>query len=245
MRSVRTTLKIAPKTHDEEYDARRKALKDLNSALGSYKSSMEKVKSNVKSAIESLTRIKEVYQKMTESEETPGATRDLVLQFDATVNRITGDLLAQYTQSMDTDVIPAVLDMKKLYDECHHLETERNKLMKEYDVYRNEVAKKEAEYAKKNKDLTTSKSYGSDVIKRNDYQAKFEEADTKFKDSHDYLVSNSARTTNRCMVTFFQCSFTFLNSLGEEFKALYDTALHVSQEVAPAMQPDVRDGENE
>lgn len=234
MRSVRTTLKIAPKTQDDDYDNRKKVLKDLQSAFESYKNSMEKAKSHVKSAVESLSRIKAAFEKMTGCLEAPSQTHNLVTQLCASVNHITGDALTQYMRSMESDVIPAVLDMKRLCDDCHHLESEREKFRKEYDVYRNEVAKKESEYTKKNKDLSTSKSYTSDVVKRDDYHVRFEEADGKFKFSHDALISNMATCIRRCMVTFFQCTLSLTSSITEEFKMLHTTAQRTGQPTPPS-----------
>lgn len=235
MRTVRTKLKIAPKVHDQEYESRKRTLKELHDAMRTYKSSVVKVKKHTMEAIESLSKMKSVYEKMTDSTDTPASTRDLVMQFGVTMDRVSGDYLAQYAQSMDSDVIPATMEIKKLYDDCCADESERNKLMKEYALYKNEVDKTEASYAKKSKDLTESKNYSSDVVKRNDFQAKFEQSDMKFRDSHDYLIANTARSTNRCMLTLFRCTSELISQLDTEFKTLYTTAYHVEQNLEGSM----------
>lgn len=229
MRAILAAFKLAPKTQDPEYENRSKVLDDLNEAIEKYESAMEKVKSNVKAAAESLIKVRTAFELMSQGDEVSSGTRDLVTHFGKAVDRITGDYLSDFTQSVDSDVIPAVLDMTKLSDECELYESARNKAMREYDVYRQEVSKRETEYAKKNKDLSASRGYNTDVVKRDELKVKFEDADRKFKDCHEYILQHTSETVNHCMLTFLACSTKFSSRVTQEMEALFESVQEVGQ----------------
>lgn len=47
---------------------------------------------------------------------------------------------------------------------------------------------------KKSRDLSQSKSYGSDVVKRDTYNDKFNAADLAFKEAHSHFVDEKNKS---------------------------------------------------
>lgn len=224
MLKIKTALKLGPKTKDEDYDRRKKEMKELDSAIHSYKSATEKAKSAMKRVVEAWVDVRKAFEGLSDHVDTPDSTRDCTLALVASVDRIEGSLLPEYVTAMDSNVLPATSELKTLYDECDKLESSRNKIMSEYDVYRNEVSKKEAEYERKSKDISNSKSYSSEVAKRDQLETMFGEADQKFKDTHDHLMQNRAIACSAALLAFVTCSANFMEGVSSEFTALTGSA---------------------
>ncbi|KAL7700941.1 hypothetical protein NQL31_007027 [Lotmaria passim] len=220
MLKIKTALKLGPKTKDEEYDRRKKEMKDLGSAIHAYKSAMEKAKSSIKRVVETWADVRKVFEGLSDHVNVPDCTRDCTMALLASLDRVEGSLLPEYMTAMDSNVIPATNELKSLYDECDKLESSRNKIMHQYDVYRNEVAKKESEYQRKSKDIATSKSYSSEVAKRDQLETDFCQADQKFKDTHDHLMQNRAIACSAALYAFVDCSAKFMEGVASEFTAL-------------------------
>lgn len=228
MNKIKATFARAPKTADEDYDRRKKALKDLNEALRMYKSAMEKAKASVKTLVDSLTSVNEAFDKLTSFNEVPNNTRDLSLAFAASCERIKSDYWVRLGKAMDDDVLPATTNLKKMYEECSSLEAERNKQMQQYDYYYYEASKTESEYAKKGKDLALSKSYEPNCSKANMYKGKFVEADRKFKDSHDFLLDTQSATVTGAMLAYLRNTSEFVAGVTHELESLTAAATQVS-----------------
>ncbi|KPA78100.1 hypothetical protein ABB37_06293 [Leptomonas pyrrhocoris] len=231
MLKIKTVLKLGPKTKDEEYDRRKNEMKTLGSAMRAYKSAMERAKSSMKRVVETWADVRKAFDALSDDVNVPDSTRDCTLALTASMDRIEGSLLPEYMTVMDSNVIPATSELSSLYDECGKLENSRNKLMHEYDVYRNEVAKKESEYQRKSKDISTSKSYGSEVAKRDRLEADFGEADQKFKDTHAHLMQNRAIACSAALYAFVDCSATFMEGVASEFTALKGSSQQALQAV--------------
>lgn len=243
MLKIKTVLKLGPKTKDEEFNRRKKEMKDLGSAIHAYKSATEKAKSSMKRLVEAWADVRKAFEGLSDYPDTPDSTRDCTLALVASVDRIEGSLLPEYTTAMDSNVIPATNELKSLYDECDKLESSRSKVMNEYDVYRNEVSKKESEYERKSKDISTSKSYSSEVAKRDQLETEFNEADQKFKDTHDHLMQNRAIACSAALLAFVKCSATFMEGVSSEFTALTGSAEHALQAVRAGAQMEYNSAE--
>jgi hypothetical protein len=185
----------------------------------------------MKRVVETWLDVRKAFEGLSDHVNVPDCTRDCTLALVASMDRIEGSLLPEYTTAMDSTVLPATNDLKLLYDECDKLESSRNKIMHEYDVYRNEVAKKESEYQRKSKDISTSKSYSTEVTKRDHLEKDFAEADQKFKDTHDHLMQNRAIACSAALYAFVDCSATFMEGVASEFTALRGTSQHALQTV--------------
>lgn len=220
MLKLKAQLKTAPSTHDEDYELKKSTLKDLGKAVRSYKAAMGKVRDATKALVDAFVNLQKSLEGMTGDAETPENVRDVALAYSASTNRVCSDFFVEYQKKMDESVLPAVEQVRQMYQECTKLEKSRNSVMNEYDAYRNVVQKKEEEYTKKGKDLGQSKSYGSEVSKRDALNAKFTEADQKFKDYHSYLMASKVSTTAQCMNDFITCTYNFTEGLAREFEGL-------------------------
>ncbi|KPI85147.1 hypothetical protein ABL78_5807 [Leptomonas seymouri] len=236
MLKIKTALKLGPKTKDDEYDRRKREMKELGSAIHSYKAAMESAKLAMKRVVNSWLDVRKAFEGLADHVTIPDCTRDCTSAFVASIDRAEASLLPEYVTAIDSNVIPAISDLRSLYEECERLEKSRNKVMHEYDVYRNEVAKKESEYQRKSKDISTSKSYSSDVAKRDALETSFGEADQKFKDTHDYLMQNRVIACSAALCAFAQCSATFMEGVSSEFTALKSTSEQVLRTVRDGAQ---------
>lgn len=224
MLKIKTVLKLAPSTHDEEFSRRKKEMKDLGAALHNYRSAMDKAKASIKRVVEAFADVRRAFSELADDPSIPDCTKDCTLAFSASMDRLTASVLPEYNNAMDGNVVSATNELKTLYEECGRLESDRSKVMNEYDVYRNEVAKKESEYQRKSKDLSTSKTYSGELAKRDKLEADFETADRKFNDTHDYLMQNRAVTCTNALNAFMTCTSSFMQNVASEFEGLKTSA---------------------
>ncbi|CAD2220912.1 hypothetical protein, conserved [Angomonas deanei] len=219
-RKVKKTLKVAPKTEDDDYTARKKSFKALADSLKDYKSAMEKAKKSIKGVMDALTHVRKAFDQITTNPELSDHSSDLVLSFSTTLDRLKADIYDNFEKTMDTQVIAPMNDIKNMESECTKAEHERTKYRKEFDLYRDLVKKKEAEYLKKNKELSVSKSYSGDVTKMNDNQKLFEEADQKYIEAHGSFLSHGAFFTSQSIESFMRCWRDLMSSFTSEFSGL-------------------------
>ncbi|AIN98087.1 hypothetical protein LPMP_210060 [Leishmania panamensis] len=220
MLKIKTVLKTAPATQDEEYDRRKRGMKELGTALRSYKSAMAKAKASVKRVVESLGEVCKVFDTLSNDPNIPNCTKDCTLALAASMDRIEGALLSGFNAAMDSTVLSAVDELKAMYDECAKLEAERNKVMHKYDAYREDINKKESVYQRKSKDALASKSYCAEVAKRDELAMCFEAADQKFKDTHDKLTQVRATACTKALNAFMKCTSNFMEEISSEFNGL-------------------------
>lgn len=233
MRKLRTVLNMAPQTRDEEHERRKRELHQLDEAMHSYTYAMRKTKDSVDELLKSFLSVCKAFDKMTSFVDISQTTKSCTKALRETVDHIESSILSQFNNDMRDRTIPAVSNLRNLYNECIRLENERNKIVREYDVYRAEVSKKEIAYEKKSKDLSTSKSYSSDVAKRDDLELRFEVADEKFKESHNSLIqSHAVGCTNGLHLFVTSISSVFL-SMASDFKALQSSSQYALDTTQP------------
>ncbi|KAH9597767.1 hypothetical protein LSM04_003739 [Trypanosoma melophagium] len=211
---------VSDKTVDEDYDKRVAGLTKLNDAMSSYHSSMDKVKHAAKELVKALDDASKAFEKLNADDHIPSELKDYSKQFKESIEKIQKDALVQFTQEMDRKVSTAGNSLKGDCDSCTHLEQERSKTVNEYDVYRDTVSKKEAEYAKKGKDLKESKYYEDEVKQRDQLKAQYEAANTTFKEKHDELLKKLVGNNKLCAREFTTCTCTFLKELSKEMERL-------------------------
>ncbi|KAG5479707.1 hypothetical protein LSCM4_05713 [Leishmania orientalis] len=217
MLRIKTALKLAPSTRDEEYDRRRRELKDFGSAMRSYRNSMKKAKTSIRRVVEAFVEVCKVFDALTGNVNTPNCTKDCTWGLASSVERIEATVVLDYNTAMDSTVLSATHELKALYDGCGKLEANRNKLMNEYDAHRHTIAKKESDCQRKSKDLRTSKSYCAEAARR-DQLEDFEAADKKFKDTHDYLIQKCAATCTNALSAIINCTSRFMEGTYREFE---------------------------
>ncbi|SYZ65610.1 hypothetical_protein (plasmid) [Leishmania braziliensis MHOM/BR/75/M2904] len=122
MLKIKTVLKTAPATQDEEYDRRKRGMKELGPALRSYRSAMAKAKASVNHVVESLGKVCKVFDTLSNDPNIPNCTKDCTLALTASMDRIEGALLSGFNAAMDSTVLSAVDELKAMYDECAKLE---------------------------------------------------------------------------------------------------------------------------
>lgn len=224
MRALRTAFKIAPKTKDEEYEDRKKALEELRDSMNVYGAAIDRVKSSVRSAAESLVKVRSAFDKLSTLEGVDRGTQSTVASFGNSVDRITGEYLNDFKASMDGEVGNAVLNMKKLCDECDVYRHNRDKALRDYDVCRDEIVRRESEYVKKNKSLAESRTYNANIVKREDLREQAQRHDGKFKDCHDFVLKHTPGLINSCMATFCTCLSLFTGRITDELASTLNRA---------------------
>ncbi|CAC9485305.1 conserved hypothetical protein [Leishmania infantum JPCM5] len=227
MMKIKTALKLAPSTCDEDYNRRKREMKDLCSAIRSYNTAMEKAKVSVRRLVEALTEASKVFETLCNYPNIPDCTKDCALALVASMNRIEGTAFPEFNVAMDSTVLTATNGLKALYDECERLECKRNKVMHEYDTYREEVSKKETEYLRKSKSLLKSKYYSTEVARRDELEAAFDSADQKFKDTHDQLMQSRSVTCTDALNAFVSCMSRFMEEISGELEGLKGSSEYV------------------
>lgn len=224
---IKTALKLAPSTCDEDYNRRKREMKELSSAIRSYSTAMEKAKVSVRRLVEALTEASKAFESLCNYPSIPDSTKDCALALAASMNRIEDTAFPEFNVAMDSTVLTATNGLKALYDECERLEGKRNKIMHEYDAYREEVAKKEIEYLRKSKSLLKSKYYSTEVARRNELEAAFESADQKFKDIHNQLTQSRLVTCTDALNAFLSCMSRIMEDISGEFEGLKGSSEYV------------------
>lgn len=227
MMKIKTALKLAPSTCDEDYNRRKREMKDLSTAIRNYNTAMEKAKVSSRRLVEALTEASRVFETLCNYPNISDCTKDCALGLVASMNRIEGTTFPEFNVAMDSTVITATHGLKALYDECERLEGKRNKVMHEYDTYREEVSKKETEYQRKSKSLLKSKYYNTEVARRDELEAAFDSADQKFKDTHDQLMQSRSVASTDALNAFVSCMSRFLQAISEEFESLKGSSEYV------------------
>ncbi|KAG5479325.1 hypothetical protein LSCM1_04581 [Leishmania martiniquensis] len=220
MLKFKTALKLAPSTRDEEYDRRKRELKDFDAAMRHYRSSMEKSKMSIRRVVEAFAEVCKAFDALSDNVNTPDCTKDCARALSSSVERIDVTLKLDFNTTVDLAVLSAIHELKILYDECGNLEVNRNKLMNTYDAHRHSVAKKESDYKRKSKDLRSSKSYCAEAARRDQLEGDFEAADRKFKDAHDHLIQKCAITSTKTLNAFVNCTLRFMEGTSREFEVL-------------------------
>lgn len=219
-RTLKKTLKMVPKTTDDEFDRRVAASKSLHSAIRAYDAAVRKAKSALEDVTSRFLDVKTAFIKITDSCNSDDNTTNVVTAFSASVERMKTEIFAEFGRAIDQDILATTHEMKNMESDCDKAESERQKLRKDFDVYRELVRQKESEYSKKSKDLTGSKSYGSDVVKRNEFEQRFNIADDHFKDVHSQYMSKSSSMTAQSISSFMNTCYNFFNRMSAEFGAL-------------------------
>ncbi|ORC89336.1 uncharacterized protein TM35_000121110 [Trypanosoma theileri] len=211
---------VSDKTVDEDYEKRSAGLKTLHDATSSYQSSMEKVKHAGKEFVKALEEASKAFEKLNADDHIPSELKQYSKEFKEMVEKIQKGALLQFTKEMDAKVITSGSSLKGDCEACSHLEQERSKAVNEYDVYRDTVSKKEAEYAKKGKNLKDSKGYEEEVKQRDHFKSVYETANKSFKEKHDELLKKLVENNKACAKEFADCTTTFLKDLSKEMERL-------------------------
>ncbi|CAD2220911.1 hypothetical protein ADEAN_000843500 [Angomonas deanei] len=219
-RRVKLTLKLAPKTEDEEYNARKKSFKSLSDSIKDYKNAMDRAKKSIKGVVDALSQVQRAFTGVAANPDLSPQTSNTITSFGAALDRLKGEIYENFEKAMDTEVSGPINGLREVETSCNTADNERTKFRKEYDLYRDLVRQKEAEYTKKDKDLSASKSYGGDVIKMNENQKLFEEADLKFTGACSSYTSQVAFSTTQSVDAFMRCWRDSLSRYTSEFAAL-------------------------
>lgn len=213
MMGAKASLGMANKTEDPEYDKYHAAIQGLTDALEAYKSA---AKTMEKAAVEMSAALKKVAKSMTALAEGDGASagqKSAASKFVDASETIENHYLKAYKDEL------ICKDLEKLQhelDEEKKLNGPRSKWMSEYDVYREAVATKESEYAKKNKPLTESKLYNEQVATRDSNKKEFEAADKAYKAQCEKIMKMRIPAINEGMISFLKGSSTFLSNIEKD-----------------------------
>lgn len=211
---TKAALGTAPKTEDKEFDQKAANVKGVEKAISDYRSAMEKMKSAASSFASAMEAMSKAFDMLSKAEDATDAMKEMAKEYEAASKKVNDNILVDFKKAIDDH--ENMTAVKDLASECKKLESSRNKVMAEYDTYRDAVHTKEVEYKKKNKDLTDSKHYNEEVAKRDSLKAEFEKADKEFKDKYDELEKAKVATYSTGMSAYLTSTSHFLESIEKE-----------------------------
>jgi predicted RNase H-like nuclease (RuvC/YqgF family) len=211
---TKAALGTAPKTEDKDFDLKAAQVKGIERAVSDYKSAMEKMKSAATSLATAMEAMSKAFQVLSSGDDATEAMKSMANEYEAAARKVSDRILVDFKKAIDDhENMSAVKD---LASECKKLEGTRNKVMAEYDTYREAVSKKEAEYKKKNKDLSDSKYYNEEVSKRDSLKADFEKADKEFKSKYEELEKAKILAFSDGMSAYLASTSQFIESIEKE-----------------------------
>ncbi|KPA78099.1 hypothetical protein ABB37_06292 [Leptomonas pyrrhocoris] len=214
MMDTKAALGTAPKTEDKDYDQKAADLKSIQKALSEYKSAMEKMKSAAQSFASAMAAMEKAFETLGKGEDATEEMKKMTKEYEAVSKKVNDQILTDFKKAIgDHEDMKGVKDLAA---DCKKLESSRNKVMAEYDTYRDSVDKKEQEYKKKNKDLSDSKHYHEEVAKRDSLKQEFEKADKEFKDKHAELEKEKVTAYSSGMSGYLMSTSHFLDSIEKE-----------------------------
>lgn len=218
MLETKSTLGLAPKTVDPAYDQKASALKAIDRAIRDYNDSVDKYERAMQGVVASLDAVSKAFISMGGQANMPDAMKKVSDDFADMQKHVRDTHYPAFKKALDENGVGALKEMKSAIDECKKLEEARNKVMPEYDTYRDAVSKKEAEYAKKGKDISDSKNYTMEVQKRDQLKTEFDDADTKFKAKFDEVEEQSHTAYLKAAKALIAASAEFMNVFEAEMK---------------------------
>lgn len=211
---TKAALGTAPKTEDKDYDQKAANVKGIEKAISDYRSAMEKMKSAASSFASAMEAMSKAFDVLGNADDATDAMKAMAKDYEAAVKKVNDHILVDFKKAIDDH--ENMSTVKDLASECKKLESSRNKVMAEYDTYRDAVHTKEVEYKKKNKDLSDSKHYHEEVAKRDSLKADFEKADKEFKEKYDELEKAKVSTYSKGMSAYLTSTSQFLDSIEKE-----------------------------
>ncbi|KAK7200141.1 hypothetical protein NESM_000064400 [Novymonas esmeraldas] len=219
---TKAALGVAPKTVDREFDEAAAKVKAIDHALSDYKSAMERMKSASQALVTAMESVSKAFETMSAGDDVPASIKAVSTDYAEVVKKAHYEYIVDYKKATEDN--ENVTDLKNLTAECKKLEAKRNKVMSEYDTYRDSVSKKEAEYSKKGKSLTDSKHYNEEVSKRDSLKSDFENADKEFKDKFAELETKKHSSYMAGMSSYLASTSQFIASIEHEMSAVKSKA---------------------
>lgn len=199
---VKTAVGTAPKTKDDEYSEMSKRMDEAEFAIRQYSLSVDRMKAAANSMSQAFSDVVKAFTAMTVGSDAPEGMKAVSAACEQAVKRIHDEGLTTYIKALDDEAVSPMKDMRSQIAELRKVEAARNRVMAEYDTYREAVANKEKEYEKKGKSLSESKSYQEEVAKRDELKAKFKEENTKFKEKANAISEERFRAFLKTMRVF-------------------------------------------
>lgn len=214
---TKAALGVAPKTVDRDYDEKAAKVKAIDKAITEYNSAFSRMKSASQSLVTAMESMSKALEVMTTGDDVPAPMKAAATEHKELVKKAQDEYLTEFKKAADDSA--SLTEVKNLAAECKRLETKRNKVMSEYDTYRDAVSTKEAEYSKKGKDLTGSKHYNEEVAKRDSLKAEFESADKEFKSKFDELESKKLSSYMAAMTAYLAGTWQMMAAIEKEMAA--------------------------
>lgn len=186
---VKSTLALAPKTVDRDYEVKHKLMVEIDKAVREYLMATDRMKAAAKSVSQALVSVTAALNALTADVDTSDSVKSVAKTYDDSIRAIRDDDLAAYTKAIDSDCKDAVQNIKDDIAELKKVDQQRQKFMTDFDVYRDLVSSKEKEYKKKGKTLSDSKNYNEDVQKRDYFENLYNAENTKYKVKADAIYA--------------------------------------------------------
>lgn len=222
MLETKAALGVAPKTVDWDFDEKAGNLKNINHTLSDYRSAVEQTRSASQNLLTAMENMLKVLEAVTRGNDTPEKVRGVVGSFAEVVQKSHCEFLVDFKKALDDD--DSVTEITGLAGKCKTLEARRNKVMNEYDAYREAVTKKEAEYRKKGKDLCDSKLYQEEVSRRDSLKADFQKIDKEFKETYADLEKKKLRSYMAALSTYLASTSQLMASIQKEMESTKEKA---------------------
>ncbi|GET88236.1 hypothetical protein, conserved [Leishmania tarentolae] len=217
MLETKAALGVAPKTVDVDFDEKAASLKTINSTLSDYKSAIERTRSASESLVSAMESMRKVMETMARGDDVPESVKSVVKDYTQLTQKSQSEFLVDFKKTINEGESTA--DITTLVGKCKRLEAKRNKVMSEYDAYRDSVSKKEETYRKKGKDLSDSKGYNEEVAKRDSLKAEFERIDKEFKEMYAELEKKKLHSYMHAISIYLAGTSQLMASIQKEMES--------------------------
>lgn len=227
MKSMVLGAKVAlgsKKDGNPEHERRVESVKNLSSALVAFDRAVTRMKSVAREVVDTYELFTKAYQEFTVGEGVPDPYLNVVKDLERSLATLRSAALVDFTTHVDQNIIPPVAALKREQTECKNLENEREKCYNEYAVYKDAVEKKEAEYAKKGKDLTMSKAHAEESDKRDSAKQGVDAADEKYIPMYDSLMQKKFTVAFAAFSDICRSLATLYSTIASEATRLEQTA---------------------
>lgn len=218
---VTNVFSPAAKTVDADYDEKHTSIKGVDKAISDYTIAVNRMRDAARGMSSALDNIAKAFEGMTANEDTPESMKNIAKTCSEAAEKIRDNDLADYVKALEAEVVQPVKAIKDKIKELTAVEHERNKVMADYDMFREAVDKKEKEYEKKGKDISGSKNYEEEKNKRDELKGTFETEDKKYKEMAEAVNKERVETFLKSMQELSSGTSTYFTGVEKKIVEIH------------------------
>ena len=150
------------------------------------------------------------------------------------LERLRAGVLSDGVKHLHEDGLEELRRVRTALDQLEVLRHARNRAQDQYDVHRDIVAKKEADYAKKGRSLSESKNYGDASSRRETSRLEFEAAAKRFDDAADQFTTDVAEMVQVVSLRMSKHMGRILDGYSDALKCVLNRKTTGNNEAPPA-----------